>query len=76
MEQREIRSRRAHPAGSNLRPGDAVEVLNRFDGAWHRGFEIAAVERNPFGPSYRLRRCSDGSVLPTTFPAGAIEACA
>jgi len=46
-----------------LTPGVDVEVRARFDGAWKRGFEIAAVEDE----LYRIRRRSDGSVLPERF---------
>jgi hypothetical protein len=49
-----------------LRPGVDVEVRCRFDDHWARGFEIASVEDD----SYRLRRRSDGSVLPATFRPG------
>jgi hypothetical protein len=47
-----------------------VEVRNRFDGSWSHGFEI--VERlNGDGrePRFRLRRLSDGHVLPALFSA-------
>ena len=40
--------------------GDAVEVHTSFNDSWARGFEIAAVE----GSGYRLRRTSDGVLLP------------
>ncbi len=46
-----------------LEPGTAVEVRNRFDGRWVRGFEIAELS----GDSYRLVRLSDGSELPELF---------
>ena len=46
-----------------LSPGRHVEVRNRFTGTWSRGFDIAEVV--PGG--YRIRRLSDGSVLPTLF---------
>jgi hypothetical protein len=46
-----------------LEPGTRVEVRSRFDQRWSRGFEVAAVE--PDG--YRLRRLSDGEVLPVVF---------
>jgi hypothetical protein len=47
-------------------PGTRVEVRSRFDASWARGFEIAEVvhEREP---AYRVRRRSDGSVLPVLF---------
>jgi hypothetical protein len=46
--------------------GTRVEVRSRFDASWARGFEIAEVVDEPRA-SYRLRRRSDGSVLPVLF---------
>lgn len=46
-------------------PGTRVEVRERFSGGWARGFEVAEVA----GGSVRLRRLSDGTVLPTEFSA-------
>jgi hypothetical protein len=48
---------------ARLRPGMKVEVRNRFDGAWTRGFEVVEVVEG----GYRLTRLSDGSVLPVAF---------
>jgi hypothetical protein len=46
-----------------LPPGTTVEVRNGFDGSWSRGFAVEAT-----GPGgYRLRRLSDGEVLPRAF---------
>jgi hypothetical protein len=46
--------------------GTRVEVRSKFDRAWARGFEIAdQVGGTP--PGYRIRRRSDGSVLPVVF---------
>ncbi len=42
-----------------------VEVRNRYDGRWAGGFQVA--EETPSG--YRLRRLSDGSILPEEFSA-------
>jgi hypothetical protein len=47
-------------------PGTRVEVRSRFDASWARGFEIAEVLADA-QPSYRVRRRSDGSVLPVLF---------
>jgi len=47
-----------------LAPGTRVDVRNRFVGAWSHGFEIAEQVRD----GYRVRRMSDGSVLPDVFP--------
>jgi hypothetical protein len=44
-----------------------VEVRSRFDRAWARGFEIAEQVAAEGAPRYRLRRRSDGSVLPALF---------
>jgi len=44
-------------------PGTRVEVRNRFDGRWARGFEVASVDDD----GYRVRRLSDGNELPTRF---------
>lgn len=46
-----------------LRPGTPVEVWNAFDDRWARGFEIVDVAND----GVRLRRQSDGAVLPATF---------
>ena len=45
--------------------GTSVEVRRRFDQAWARGFEVASAAED----GYRLRRQSDGAVLPVSFPA-------
>ena len=46
-----------------LQPGTPIEVRNRFDGRWAKGFEVSAVD----GDGYRVRRLSDGRELPTVF---------
>jgi len=46
-----------------MEPGTKVEVRSRFDQRWSRGFEVA--EASPDG--YRIRRMSDGEVLPVLF---------
>ena len=50
-------------ANDEPRPGRKVEVRNRFDGSWSGGFEV--VEE--VDGSYRVRRRSDGAVLPGVF---------
>ena len=40
-----------------------MEVRRRFDQHWSRGFEIA----DDVDDGYRVKRLSDGSVLPVTF---------
>ena len=47
----------------SLEAGMRVEVRRRFDQHWARGFEIADVTDK----GYRVRRLSDGIVLPTEF---------
>jgi hypothetical protein len=54
---------------SELMPGTQVEVLNRYQHSWSPGFEVAAVD--PRG--YRVRRQSDGAVLPVVMPAGRVR---
>lgn len=44
-----------------------VEVRSRFDGSWCRGFEIVTVVDG--GERFRVRRLSDGAVLPALFRA-------
>lgn len=46
-----------------LPPGTRVEVRSRFDRSWARGFEIAEALEG----AYRVRRVSDGSILPAEF---------
>ena len=44
--------------------GTPVEVRARFDGAWKRGFEVVTWS----GDGVRVRRISDGAVLPDLSP--------
>jgi hypothetical protein len=46
-----------------LGAGTAVDVRSRYLGTWSRGFEVAEI----VGNTYRVRRLSDGSVLPSEF---------
>jgi len=56
-----------------VRPGTRVEVRSRFESRWTRGFEVADCidgDVNADGTRetvYRVRRRSDGSILPVTF---------
>ena len=51
-----------------MRPGTRVEVRSRFEERWTRGFEVSEVVQPENGPiAYRVRRRSDGSILPVTF---------
>ncbi len=53
-------------AGRPVRP-DGVEVRCRFGDRWVTGFEVCEVIRLDDVTRYRLRRRSDGSVIPTLF---------
>jgi hypothetical protein len=55
-------------------PGTRVEVRSRFDRAWARGFEVAEQVTEDQAPRYRVRRRSDGSVLPVLFGDDEIRA--
>ena len=57
-------SQRADEIEVPLKPGTHVEVRSRFDRGWKRGFEIAEVIDSG---GYRVRRLSDGAVLPVPF---------
>lgn len=46
-----------------LEAGIRVEVRQRFDQRWTRGFAIAETR----GDRFLIRRLSDGTVLPTEF---------
>ena len=50
-------------ARTPLAPGTAVDVRNRYQGTWVRGFEVAEFTED----GYRIRRLSDGSVLSELF---------
>ena len=50
-------------ARAPLAAGTAVDVRNRYQGTWVRGFEVAESTEE----GYRLRRLSDGTVLPELF---------
>ncbi len=52
--------------GRPVRP-DGVEVRCRFGDRWVTGFEVCEVIRLDDVTRYRLRRRSDGSVIPTLF---------
>jgi hypothetical protein len=53
-----------HPEAETMHSGSQVEVRSRYDGGWNRGFEIA---EQLGGDAFRVRRLSDGSVLPAEF---------
>jgi len=49
--------------------GAEVEVLTRYEGHWASGLAIASVDQDRF----RLRRHSDGVVLPVSFSASQLR---
>lgn len=53
-------SQDAETAGE-IATGTRVDVRNRYVGAWSHGFEVAESIN---GDGYRVRRVSDGSILP------------
>jgi hypothetical protein len=52
-----------------LGTGVAVEVWNEFLNRWSHGFEVEEVA----GTDFRLRRRSDGEVLPQVFPGSRLR---
>ncbi len=52
---------------ASVNPGTRVEVRSRFDQRWARGFELAEIVEDEGEARYRVRRRSDGSVLPALF---------
>jgi hypothetical protein len=52
-----------------MQPGTRIEVRSRFDRRWARGFEVDAcvAEASDRPAGYRVRRRSDGAVLPSLF---------
>jgi hypothetical protein len=49
--------------------GTAVEVINRFTAGWSTGFEV----HETLSEGYRVRRRSDGTVIPTTFTVSEVR---
>jgi hypothetical protein len=56
-----------------VKPGTKVEVRDRFDRRWTRGFEVAETVETGEGAGSRIRRLSDGSVLPVVFGADEVR---
>jgi hypothetical protein len=54
---------------SRMQPGTQVEVLNRLSGKWVSGFEVAET----CDEGYRVRRVSDGTVLPAPLPPDSLN---
>ena len=65
---RQVKAQHDH-LGRRIGPGTPVEVRNQLSMGWAHGFEVATAE--PEG--YRLRRVSDGSVLPALFAADSLR---
>src|SRR5205814_9782101 len=51
----------------SVRPGRRVEVRSRFEAAWSGGFEVVERVNEAAASRYKVRRRSDGSVLPVLF---------
>ena len=49
--------------------GTAIEVVNRFTEDWSAGFEVYEAVTD----GYRIRRRSDGTVIPTTFTVSEVR---
>ncbi len=54
---------------ARFEPGTRVEVLQRFDARWARGFEVVSVVDG----GYRVKRTSDSAELPAVFPASEVR---
>lgn len=53
---------------------DEVEVFVPYDRHWVAGFELADVVQSDDGDSlFRLRRRSDGTLLPVAMPADRVR---
>ncbi|HET6794545.1 MAG TPA: hypothetical protein VFH45_08895 [Acidimicrobiales bacterium] len=55
------------------RDAHEIEVRNRFEGGWSRGYLLDEVISNGDTEVYRVRRRSDGRVLPLLFQPGEIR---
>jgi hypothetical protein len=53
----------------NFTQGTAIEVVNRFTEDWSGGFEV----HEAVAEGYRIRRRSDGTVIPTTFTVSEVR---
>jgi hypothetical protein len=49
--------------------GTPIEVVNRFTEDWSAGFEVLEAVAD----GYRIRRRSDGTVIPTTFTVSEVR---
>jgi hypothetical protein len=56
------------PSREPIEAGTSIEVRARFDGRWCGGFEVAdKIEADAVEVKYRVRRTSDGAILPVLF---------
>jgi hypothetical protein len=55
--------------GTATRPKDSVEVQCRIEGQWIDGFEVFEIIQDGGLRRYRLRRLSDGVVMPVEYAA-------
>ena len=60
------------PTG-DLGKGTRVEVRSGYGTSWARGFEVAHVDHSGDGAQYRVKRVSDGHVLPEAFDPDALR---
>lgn len=51
-------------------PGTRIDVRDRFQGTWSRGFAVREVTEDG---RYRVQRVSDGSVVPGTFASTTVR---
>jgi hypothetical protein len=58
------------PSGARHDIGAEVEVRNRFEGGWSRGFVVVEIVAD----GYVLRRQSDGAVLGCVFGSSTVRA--
>lgn len=59
--------------GASAGVGAPAEVRNRFDGRWSPGFRVERVEEREGHLVVRVRRLSDGYVVPTWFPVSDVR---
>ena len=62
------------PGRDGIEVGTSIEVRARFDGRWCAGFEVAdLVDADASPVRYRVRRTSDGAILPVLLAADDIH---
>ncbi|MDZ4825164.1 MAG: hypothetical protein SGJ13_01725 [Actinomycetota bacterium] len=50
-----------------MKPGTHIEVRSRFEQRWSRGFVVSEIVNNDGRDRFRVKRRSDGAVLPVLF---------